>query len=123
MEKFIYLKSFILDEKGDLKEYKEVKTPLLLIENIKNFKENVFWINIKDLWVLTGKIPPLNIDKGDLVLLKENNRRWGMFRFLDDLGDVIILQDAKGERKTKVKKEVLKKLNLFGKILRVQNRI
>ncbi len=123
MEKFIYLKSFTIDEKGDLKEGKDIKTPLVLIENIPNFKQNSFWINIKNLWVLVGKIPPLNLEKDDLVLLKENNKRWGMFIFLDEIDDYIILQDGKRNRKTKVSKDVLKKLKLFGKVLKVQTKV
>ena len=123
MENIVYLNSFILEEDGTLRKYKEVKTPIILIEHISDFKENTFWINIKNIWVLVGKIPPLNLDKKDLVLLKEDNGRWGMFRFLEEFNDLVILEDAKGERKTRVKKEILKKLKLFGKVIKVQNRI
>ncbi len=123
MKKIVYLNSFLLDENGDLKEYKEIKTPLVLIEHIPDFKKNTFWLNIKTVWALVGKIPPLTLEKNDLVLFKEENKRWGMFRFLNELDDFVVLQDAKGERKTKVKREVLKQLKLFGKILRVQNRV
>ena len=123
MENIVYLKSFILEENGDLKSFKDIKTHLILIEHIPDFKENTFWLNIKNIWVLIGKIPPLKPEKNDLVLLKEENKRWGMFRFLDYDKEFVVLQDAKGERKTKVKIEVINQLKLFGKVLKVQNRV
>ena len=123
MEKIVYLNSFLLDENGNLKKYKEIKTPLILVEHIPDFKENTFWLNVKNIWALVGKIPPITLEKNDLVMFKEKDKKWGMFRFLNELDEFVILQDAKGERKTKVKKEVLKQLKLFGKILRVQNRV
>ena len=117
----VYLKAYELsDEK--IFPMEDVETPLILIEEVEDFKENTFWIKIRNLWVLIGKIPPLKMEEGDILLFKEDNR-WGLFKYLKEEGEKIILADGKGERKTKVDKGVLKSLNFFGKVLRVQEKV
>ena len=118
----IFLQSYELIDEEHIDKLQEIETPLVLVENIENFKENVFWMKIRGLWVLVGKIPPLSVEEGDIVLFKEKGK-WGLFKFLGKEGDNIILEDAKGERKTKVPKEVLDQLELYGKVLRVQERV
>ncbi len=118
----IYLNAFNLSENGKLEKIKDIETPWELLEEIEDFKNNLFWLKIKDLWALIGKIPPFSPEKNDLVLSKEGNL-WGLFIYLGEEEDKIILQDGKGERKTKVDKEVIKELNFFGKILRVQRKV
>ncbi|NPA51950.1 MAG: hypothetical protein GXO22_03555 [Aquificae bacterium] len=119
----IFLKGFYIEEETEqLHFYEEIETPLLLVEHITSFKENVFWVKIKNLWVLIGKIPPLKIEPNDIVLFQEKGK-WGLFRYLGEEKEKVILQDGKEQRKTKVDKDVLEKLNFFGKVLRVQEKI
>ncbi len=118
----IFLQSYELIDEEHIDKLQEIETPLVLVENIENFKENVFWMKIRGLWVLVGKIPPLSVEEGDIVLFKEKGK-WGLFKFSGKEGDNVILEDAKGERKTKVPKEVLDQLELYGKVLRVQERV
>ncbi len=117
----VFLKSYELDD-NKIYTLEEVETPLLLVEEIQDFKENTFWIKIRNLWVLIGKIPPLEMKEGDILLFKENEK-WGLFKYLKEEGEKILLTDGKEERKTRVDKEVLKQLNFFGKVLRVQEKV
>ena len=118
----IFLQGYELIDEETIDKIQDIETPLVLVENIENFKESTFWLKIRDLWVLVGKIPPLSVEKGDIVLFKEKGK-WGLFRFLEEKEGIVFLEDAKGERKTKVPKEVLNQLELYGKVLRVQERV
>jgi hypothetical protein len=118
----VYLNGFNLTEDGRLEKINDIETPLELVEETEDFKNNLFWLKIKDLWALVGKIPPFKPEEKDLILSKEGNL-WGLFIYLGQEDDKIILQDGKGERKTKVDKETIKKLNFFGKIIKVQKRV
>jgi len=118
----VFLEAYELIEENKIEKLKDVETPLILVESIDNFKENTFWMKIRNIWVLVGKIPPLSPDKGDIVFFKENNK-WGLFKYLEDKDDVVFLRDAKDERTTKVPKEIIKNLELFGKVLRVQEKV
>lgn len=118
----IFLQGYELIDEETIDKIQDIETPLVLVENIENFKESTFWLKIRDLWVLVGKIPPLSVEKGDIVLFKEKGK-WGLFRFLEEKESIVFLEDAKGERKTKVPKEVLNQLELYGKVLRVQERV
>lgn len=118
----VALKSFEVLEDGNIKFLEEVLTPLVLVENIENFKESTVWYKIRNLWVLVGKIPPLKIDSGDIILFKEKDK-WGLFKIVEKKDGIIILSDGKGLRKTKVKEENLSQLNLLGKVLKVQNKL
>jgi hypothetical protein len=71
---------------------------------------------------LVGKIPPLTIESGDVILFKEKGK-WGLFKIIEKKDSILILTDGKGLRKTKVKEENLTELNLLGKVLRVQNKV
>ena len=117
----VFLKSYELSE-DKIYPLEDIETPLLLVEEIEDFKENSFWIKIRNLWVLIGKIPPLKMEEGDILLFKENEK-WGLFKYLKEEDEKIWLTDGKEERKTKVDKEVLKQLNFFGKVLRVQEKV
>jgi len=118
----VFLEAYELIEENKIEKLKDVETPLILIESIDNFKENTFWMKIRNIWVLVGKITPLSPDKGDIVFFKENNK-WGLFKYLEDKDDIVFLRDAKDERTTKVPKEIIKNLELFGKVLRVQEKV
>jgi hypothetical protein len=118
----VYLKAFEVLENGNLKEIEEVGTNLILVENVENFKENTFWLKIKNLWILIGKVPPLSIDFQDIILFKEKGK-WGMFRFIEKKSDMVILSDVKGKKKTKVKEEDFISINILGKVIRIQERI
>lgn len=118
----IYLKAYEVLENGNLKEIEEIPTNLLLVESIENFKENTFWLKIKNLWILIGKVPPLSIEFQDIILFKEKGK-WGMFRFIEKKGDLVILSDVKGEKKTKVKEKDFTSINILGKVIRIQERI
>lgn len=118
----VAIKSFEVLEDGNIKFLEEVLTPLILVENIENFKENTVWYKIRNLWVLVGKIPPLKIDSKDIILFKEKGK-WGLFKIVEKKDGVIILSDGKGLRKTRVKEENLSQLNLLGKVLKVQNKL
>ncbi|WP_297888601.1 hypothetical protein [Sulfurihydrogenibium sp.] len=118
----VYLKAYEVLENGNLKEVEEIGTSLLVIENVENFKENTFWLKVKNLWILIGKVPPLSIAYQDIILFKEKGK-WGMFRFVEKKGDLVILSDVKGEKKTKVKEEDFTSINILGKVIRIQDRI
>ena len=118
----VSIKGFEVLENGDINYLEDILTPLLLVENIPNYKENVFWYKIRSLWVLVGKIPPLTIKPNDVILFKEKGK-WGLFKIIEKKDDRLILTDGKGLRKTKVKEENLTELNLLGKVLRVQNKV
>lgn len=118
----VFLKAFELTDKETLEELKDVETPLMLVESVENFKENTFWLKVRNIWSLIGRIPPLSLEENDLVLFKEDGK-WGLFKFLKEENDKVFLRDAKDQRTTKVPKEALENLELFGKILRVQERV
>ncbi|RMD46812.1 MAG: hypothetical protein D6834_01900 [Aquificota bacterium] len=118
----IFLKAFELIEENKIDKIKDVETPLILVENVENFKENTFWMKIRNIWVLVGKIPPLTPSKEDIVFFKEDNK-WGLFKYIEEKDNIVFLRDAKDERTTKVPKEILDKLELFGKVLRVQEKV
>jgi hypothetical protein len=118
----VFIPAYQLEETGKLRKIKDVETPLELVEEIENFKENLFWLKIKDLWALIGKIPPFEPSVNDLILSKDKNQ-WGLFIYLGEDGDKILLQDGKGERKSKVDKEVINQLNFYGKVIKVLKRV
>ncbi len=100
----------------------DVETPLMLVEQVENFKENVFWVKIRNLWSLIGKIPPLKPSEGDIVLFREKGQ-WGLFKYMGEEEEKVILRDGKDERTTKVPKDVVEALELFGKVMRVQEKV
>ncbi len=118
----VFLRGYELIDEETIDKIQDIETPVVLVEQIENFKENTFWLRIRDIWVLIGKIPPLKVEPGDIVLFKEKGN-WGLFKFLKEENDKVYLEDAKGERKTKVPKEILEKLELYGKVLRVQEKV
>ncbi len=118
----VFLQGYELIDENTIDRIQDIETPLILVEKFEDFKENVFWLKIRGIWALIGKIPPLKVEKGDIVLFKEKGN-WGLFRFLKEEGEHVILEDAKGERKTKVPKEILEELELYGKVLRVQEKV
>ncbi|RMA92533.1 hypothetical protein [Hydrogenothermus marinus] len=118
----VFLKAYELVDENKIEKIKDIETPLLLVERVKDFKENTFWMKIRDIWVLIGKIPPLTLETDDIVFFKESGK-WGLFKYLEEKDELIILKDAKGERTTKIPKEVLSTLELFGKVLRVQEKV
>ena len=118
----VFLEAFELIEEHKIEKLKDVETPLILVEHIENFKENTFWMKIRNIWVLVGKIPPLKPEKEDIVFFKEEGR-WGLFKYLEEKEGLVYLRDAKDERTTKVPEEVLNNLELFGKVLRVQEKV
>jgi hypothetical protein len=118
----VFLKAYELVDENLIKNLDDVETPLILVENVNNFKENVFWMKIRDIWVLIGRIPPLMPQKNDIVFFKEKGK-WGLFKYIEEKNDTVYLRDAKDERSTKVKVDVLKNLELFGKVLRVQEKV
>ncbi|SNZ08594.1 hypothetical protein SAMN06265182_1354 [Persephonella hydrogeniphila] len=118
----VFLKAYELIDENTMDNLPEVETPLMLVEQVENFKENVFWVKIRNLWTLIGKIPPLNPSKEDIVLFREKGQ-WGLFKYLGEEEGKVILRDGKDERTTKVPKEAVEALELFGKVLRVQERV
>ncbi len=119
----VFLKGYYIEEETEqLQFYEDIETPLMLVEQIENFKENTFWVKIKNLWVLIGKIPPLPIQEGDIVLFKEKGK-WGLFKYIGEKDSKVILTDGKEQRTTKVEKEILNTLEFFGKVLRVQEKV
>lgn len=118
----VFLKAFELVDEERIKPINDIETPLILVESIENFKENVFWMKIRSLWVLVGKIPPLSLEKDNIVFFKEKGK-WGLFKYVEEKDELVYLRDAKDERTTKVPKEVLNSLELFGKVLRVQEKV
>ncbi|GEM_PF-823851 len=118
----VNIKGFEVLDDGEIKYLEDILTPLILVENIPNYKENVFWYKIRNLWVLVGKIPPLTIEPSDVILFKEKGK-WGLFKIIEKKDNILILTDGKGLRKTKVKEENLTELNVLGKVLRVQNKV
>ncbi len=118
----VFLNAFELIEEDKIEKLKDVETPLILVEGIENFKENTFWLKIRDIWVLIGKIPPLKPEEGDIVFFKEKGK-WGLFKFLKIEDDKVHLRDAKDERTTKVDKEIVDSLEFYGKVLRVQEKV
>ncbi len=118
----VFLSGYELIDEKTLDKIQDIETPIVLVEEIENFKENVFWLKIRGIWVLVGKIPPLSLESRDIVLFKEKGN-WGLFKFLGEENETVFLEDAKGERKTKVPKEAIQKLELFGKVLRVQEKV
>ena len=119
----VFLKGYYIeDETEQLYSCEDIETPLILVEHIPDFKENTFWVKIKNLWVLIGRIPPLSMEKDDIVLFKEKEK-WGLFKYLGEQEGKVILQDGKGVRKTKIDKNIIENLDLFGKVLRVQEKV
>ena len=119
---FIFIQSYTLTQKGELKKLKEIKTPLSYIDMVENFKKNTYWINVENLWVLVGKIPPLEPKKDDILIFREKNSL-GMFKFIGEDDKYVYIQDLEGRRKSKALKEYLENIEIYGKILRVQNKI
>lgn len=119
----VSLKSFVVGEKNQELVCKgEVQTPAVLVENIDSPEENVFWVNITNLWVLIGRVPPLVVEMDDIVIFKEKGK-WGLFRFVGKEKDEVILTDGMRRKKTRVKTADFFKLNLLGKVLRVQQKL
>ncbi|WP_456393083.1 hypothetical protein [Persephonella sp.] len=118
----IFLKAYELVDENTMDKLPDVETPLMLVEAVEDFKENVFWVKIRNLWTLIGKIPPLKPSENDIVLFREKGQ-WGLFKYLGEEDDRVLLRDGKDERTTRVPREVLESLELFGKVLRVQERV
>ncbi|MEJ5172754.1 MAG: hypothetical protein WHT47_03490 [Hydrogenothermaceae bacterium] len=117
------LKSFSVNEKtGELIQKESIETPLILVESIPDFEENCFWINLKNLWILVGKVPPLTVEMDDIILFREKGK-WGLFRFIEKKESVVILTDGMRKKKTKVNIEDFSKINLLGKVIRVQQKL
>ena len=118
----VFLKAYELIDENTMDKLEDVETPLMLVEEIEDFKENVFWVKIRNLWVLIGKIPPLQPSSEDIVLFRERGQ-WGLFKYLGEEEGKVVLRDGKDERTTRVPKEVVETLELFGKVLRVQEKV
>ena len=118
----VFLKAYELIDENTMDKLPDVETPLMLVEQVENFKENVFWVKIRNLWSLVGKIPPLKPTEGDIVLFREKGQ-WGLFKYIGEEEGKVILRDGKDERTTKVPKDVVEALELFGKVMRVQERV
>ncbi len=118
----VFLKAYELIDENTMDKLEDVETPLMLVEEIEDFKENVFWVKIRNLWVLIGKIPPLKPSPEDIVLFREKGQ-WGLFKYLGEEEGKVVLRDGKDERTTRVPKEVVETLELFGKVLRVQEKV
>lgn len=119
----VSLKAFVVNEKnGDLIYKQDISTPFILVEDIEDYSNNVFWLNLKNLWILIGKVPPLTVELDDIVIFKEKGK-WGLFRFAGKTGNMVILTDGFRRKKTKVKDEDFFQLNLLGKVIRVQRRL
>lgn len=119
----VSLKTFVVGEKNQELVYKgEVQTPAVILENIDSPEENVFWVNVTNLWVLIGKVPPLVVEMDDIVIFKERGK-WGLFRFVGKEKDEVILTDGMRRKKTRVKAVDFFQLNLLGKVIRVQQKL
>jgi len=118
----VFLKAYELIDENTMDKLPDVETPLMLVEQVENFKENVFWVKIRNLWSLVGKIPPLKPTEGDIVLFREKGQ-WGLFKYIGEEEGKVVLRDGKDERTTKVPKDVVEALELFGKVMRVQERV
>lgn len=118
----VFLKAYELIDENTMDKLEDVETPLMLVEEIEDFKENVFWVKIRNLWVLIGKIPPLQPSSEDIVLFREKGQ-WGLFKYLGEEEGKVVLRDGKDERTTRVPKEIVETLELFGKVLRVQEKV
>lgn len=119
----VSLKSFVINEKtGELIYRGDVPTASILIEDIEDYSNNAFWLNLNSLWILIGKVPPLTVNMDDIVIFKEKDK-WGLFRFAGKTNDMVILTDGFRRKKTKVKDEYFFKLNLLGKVIRVQRKL
>ncbi|NPA16277.1 MAG: hypothetical protein GXO05_00895, partial [Aquificae bacterium] len=53
----VFLKAYELVDENTMDKLPDVETPLMLVEAVEDFKENVFWVKIRNLWTLIGKIP------------------------------------------------------------------
>ncbi|WP_457635925.1 hypothetical protein [Persephonella sp.] len=118
----VFLKAYELIDENTMDKLPDVETPLMLVEQVENFKENVFWVKVRNLWTLIGKIPPLKPTEGDIVLFREKGQ-WGLFKYIGEEEGKVVLRDGKDERTTKVPKDVVEALELFGKVMRVQERV
>ncbi|HHG74308.1 MAG TPA: hypothetical protein ENK22_04620 [Persephonella sp.] len=118
----VFLKAYELIDENTMDKLPDVETPLMLVEQVEDFKENVFWVKIRNLWSLVGKIPPLKPTEGDIVLFREKGQ-WGLFKYIGEEEGKVVLRDGKDERTTKVPKDVVEALELFGKVMRVQERV
>ncbi len=118
----VFLKAYELIDENTMDKLPDVETPLMLVEQVEDFKENVFWVKVRNLWSLVGKIPPLKPTEGDIVLFREKGQ-WGLFKYIGEEEGKVILRDGKDERTTKVPKDVVEALELFGKVMRVQERV
>ncbi|MDQ7055606.1 MAG: hypothetical protein Q9M89_03615 [Persephonella sp.] len=118
----VFLKAYEVVDENRMDSLQDVETPLILVENIPDFKENTFWVKIRNLWVLIGKIPPLSPEKEDIVLFREKGQ-WGLFKYLGEEEEKVILRDGKDQRTTKVPKGAVESLELFGKVIRVQEKV
>ena len=118
----VFLKAYELIDENTMDKLPDVETPLMLVEQVENFKENVFWVKIRNLWALVGKIPPLKPSEGDIVLFREKGQ-WGLFKYIGEEKERVVLRDGKDERTTKVPKDAVESLELFGKVMRVQDRV
>ncbi|MEZ0324226.1 MAG: hypothetical protein ABWJ98_07980 [Hydrogenothermaceae bacterium] len=110
------------EKTGELIQKDNVETPLVLVEYIPDFEENCFWINLKNLWILVGRVPPLVVEMDDIILFRERGR-WGLFRFVEKKENIVILTDGMRKKKTKVNVEDFSKINLLGKVIRVQQKL
>jgi hypothetical protein len=118
----VFLKAYELVDENTMDKLSDVETPLMLVDMVQNFKENTFWIKIRNVWTLIGKIPPLVPSEGDIVLFRERGQ-WGLFKYIGEEEGKVILRDGKDERTTKVPKDVVESLELFGKVIRVQEKV
>ncbi len=118
----VFLKAYELVDENTMDKLSDVETPLMLVDMVQNFKENTFWIKIRNVWTLIGKIPPLVPSEGDIVLFREKGQ-WGLFKYIGEEEGKVILRDGKDERTTKVPKDVVESLELFGKVIRVQEKV
>lgn len=119
----ISLRSFTVDEKtGALLQREDIPTPFPLVEAIDSCQDNAFWVNLKNLWVLIGKVPPLSLEMDDIIIFMERGK-WGLFRLVERKDGYIILTDGQRKKKTKVRLEDFSQLNLLGKVIRVQQKL
>ncbi|WP_457622755.1 hypothetical protein [Persephonella sp.] len=118
----VFLKAYELIDENTMDKLPDVETPLMLVDMIEDFKENTFWVKIRNIWTLIGKIPPLIPSEGDIVLFREKGQ-WGLFKYLGEEEDRVVLRDGRDERTTRVPKDVIESLELFGKVIRVQEKV
>ncbi|ACO03014.1 MAG TPA: hypothetical protein DEP48_00235 [Persephonella sp.] len=118
----VFLKAYELIDENTMDKLPDVETPLVLVEMVEDFKENTFWVKIRNVWTLIGKIPPLVPSEGDIVLFREKGQ-WGLFKYLGEEEDRVVLRDGRDERTTRVPKDVIESLELFGKVIRVQEKV